>query len=312
MWEIETREKVYGQLKSSWEICDFVEKGGRMAVPEDSPLYVLINRCWDSNPEKRPTFSQIYEFLDLIKMADESPSETGSINTPSNEEIPIENLAIQLGATPEETILKSFADETSISWNVFVHTLQKATNVTVKVVEKMKYLLAENEMVAKKTWCDFLEWFTPLCQSDNYETSTSKVVENGWSIEEISEVVGANFFFGFISAEQAKSILSNKPYGAYLFRFSSNPGCYALTVNYGAIGHWRITAEKYGTAPPIFKIDGRPYKNLYDIVDVHRVGGEPLSIKGSTQKSCFLKAEVDRNEIFGLRFGEKLYEDGIL
>jgi hypothetical protein len=51
---------------------------------------------------------------------------------------------------------------------------------------------------------------------------------------------------------------------------------------------------------------------LYDIVETHQVGSEPLSIKQSNQKTCFLKAEMDRNEFAGLKFGEKLYEEGIL
>jgi hypothetical protein len=115
-------------------------------------------------------------------------------------------------------------------------------------------------------------------------------------MEEILDIVGPPWFFGFMSAAEAKDMLQNQPFGSYLFRFSSNPGCYALSIQYGQVGHWRITTEKVGTSYPTFQIDGRTYKSMYEIIDVHQVAAEPLTIRASNNiKHCFLKQPMDKN-----------------
>lgn len=117
-----------------------------------------------------------------------------------------------------------------------------------------------------------------------------------------------SWFYAFLSAQRAKEILNKMSVGAYLFRFSSNPGCYAISVNYGQVGHWRITTEKSDSSYPIFRIDGRPYKSLHHIIETHQLGGEPLQIKSSGgTRQCFLKEAADRN-ITEKKKSERLYE----
>jgi len=81
----------------------------------------------------------------------------------------------------------------------------------------------------------------------------------------------------------------------FLLRFSSSPPNFTLSLNYGSIGHWRITVEQTGQLT-IYRIDGRPYKSLYDIVDTHSPGNEPLQIKTTTAVAtlCFLNNAVDK------------------
>jgi len=143
----------------------------------------------------------------------------------------------------------------------------------------------------------FLEWFSPLVQSNVYHTG-SEQESIGYDIEQIADIVGPAWFFGFMTAPEAREALQNRPQGSYLFRFSSNAGCYALSVNYGQVGHWRIITEKR-IGYPIFRVDGRAYKSLYHIIETHAIGGEPLQVKGSSTTHCFLKDFVDKepNEI---------------
>jgi hypothetical protein len=98
-----------------------------------------------------------------------------------------------------------------------------------------------------------------------------------------------------MSADTAKTLLSFRPIGSFLLRFSSAPPFFALSVNYGNVGHWRITVEKTSQLT-IYRIDGRPYKSLYDIVETHSPGNEPLQIKANSAVAtlCFLSAPVDK------------------
>lgn len=47
------------------KVMSDVVQGERPIIPPsvDNSIRNLIKRCWDSNPEKRPTFSEILEFL---------------------------------------------------------------------------------------------------------------------------------------------------------------------------------------------------------------------------------------------------------
>ena len=86
----------------------------------------------------------------------------------------------------------------------------------------------------------------------------------------------------------------SKSEGTFLIRFSTNPGCYALSVNYGRVGHWRIVVEEIGSERPYIKIDDRIYKDLYNIIETHRSGGEALEIKKPTPKQCWLTSPADK------------------
>ena len=128
----------------------------------------------------------------------------------------------------------------------------------------------------------------------------------GYDIVDVVEIVKKEWFFGFMSAEEAKKILSTYPYGTYLFRFSSKAGQYALSVNYGQIGHWRITAEKISASSVLFYIDEKSYRSLDHVISSHKVDGQPLVIKGGPLTGCYLKFPVDRNVIY--QAPQTLYE----
>lgn len=211
-----------------------------------------------------------------------------------------------------------------------VQTVFPGTDVSV--VQKLKFVLGTSPIITKllrllinlslgntdtvdrQFFKTFLEWFSPLSVgNDFYENSNNATAashQNGYDIDMIADIVSPNWFFGFMTAAQAKEILSRKPYGAFLFRFSSNAGCYALSVNYGQVGHWRIMTEKAGSGGPVFRIDGKPYRSLHHVIETHSVGGEPLAVKDSSiVKHCFLKDFCDRTLNTAVKQAESLYEN---
>jgi hypothetical protein len=67
MWEIITRKRVWEQVSHAWKIAELVSKGERLALPPNNPLNPLVERCWATEPDERPTFVEIYGELERIK-----------------------------------------------------------------------------------------------------------------------------------------------------------------------------------------------------------------------------------------------------
>lgn len=110
-----------------------------------------------------------------------------------------------------------------------------------------------------------------------------------------------SYFHGFLESTEAQKALKGKPDNTYLVRFSGqNIGCYALSVSYNnTVGHWRISSEKKMFQDPIFKIDGREYKSLADIIQTHSLNAEPLKIKQPKDGQsgiCYLGSPLIRQE----------------
>jgi len=122
-----------------------------------------------------------------------------------------------------------------------------------------------------------LKWFSPLVPSGIVDWVRSRP-EAGYTAQQISDIVSPLWFHGFISADVAKKMLSSKPEGTFLFRFSSTAQCYGLSVSHlGDVTHWRITTEKLGDqVAPVFKIDNNSYGSLQEIVQRHKTG--PLKV----------------------------------
>ena len=150
----------------------------------------------------------------------------------------------------------------------------------------------------KDLWKKFMEWFTPLTEGGAglYQTNDAQTTQSneGYTIEEIVNIVGQSWFFGFIDANKSRDLLERMPIGSYLFRFSSTPKCYTMSVYYGQVGHWRIVAQKVGNSYPTFKIDDKTYKSLHDIIHTHSMQ-IPLIIKSGVHTECYLKVAADRN-----------------
>ena len=49
------------------EVLDEVKKGYQMPKPQNCPeeIYQIMKKCWNLNPEERPSFEELFETLDL-------------------------------------------------------------------------------------------------------------------------------------------------------------------------------------------------------------------------------------------------------
>ncbi|ELP83460.1 serine-threonine protein kinase, putative [Entamoeba invadens IP1] len=68
--EVMTRKVPYlsQTFNHSWDVSDFVIKGGRLDIPKNFPegISQLIADCWDNDPNKRPKFPEIRDRIEAI------------------------------------------------------------------------------------------------------------------------------------------------------------------------------------------------------------------------------------------------------
>lgn len=78
-----------------------------------------------------------------------------------------------------------------LSWENLSKSLQTLFGVNDQIAQKLKFSVAdENDNVNKKDFKRFLEWFSPLAQTDFYQTSSNSISQNGYQLEEIADIVG--------------------------------------------------------------------------------------------------------------------------
>ena len=103
MAEMSERKRAYTGFVSPIALCTFVAKdNGRPKLTDRTPkpLQRLIQKCWDNDPKKRPTFDEIFEQLStgkvLFKEAEKSViiKISNQIKEKENEEININNQRI--------------------------------------------------------------------------------------------------------------------------------------------------------------------------------------------------------------------------
>jgi len=93
VWQVFTGKEPFseGPFETTNAIIDFVTSGQRLKIPPNAPkrIKVLIEKCWNHDPQARPTFPDIIKELeDIYNSLDEAPEDSG---TPKQPRVPIPN-----------------------------------------------------------------------------------------------------------------------------------------------------------------------------------------------------------------------------
>jgi serine/threonine protein kinase len=218
LWEIVTRKEPFETMDSFKEfkraICRDHE---RPELPRglNPRLAALMTACWDRDPQRRPSFAKVLEELQelLIEIAVR------------------DEVAARLWRT-------AFLGRDRLPWNEFLLGLARASTSQAPqlgalpsadslLLRCLKALLAERvagevhldqaEQVSCENWGKIIAWFGPL---DTWTTF----------LERVRQALQQSWFHGAIEKQEAESLLSGQPEGAFLVRLStSQPGCFTIS-----------------------------------------------------------------------------------
>jgi len=136
-------------------------------------------------------------------------------------------------------------------------------------IATLYFVLVTNGTVSQEQFKHLLRWFgTPKPINSEFD------FQDGITINQIAQLLEKPWFHGFISGNQAFSLLENQPAGTWLIRFSSSPPDFAITMKPSneVPCHWKIEKINNG-----FSIFDRNYSDLFHVVGVHSKEGLKLA-----------------------------------
>mmetsp|Transcript_25939 Transcript_25939/g.36491 ORF Transcript_25939/g.36491 Transcript_25939/m.36491 type:complete len:1100 (-) Transcript_25939:85-3384(-) len=288
-----------------WELVENKQCSTRPlpAVSSSNTLFQsIIKRCADSDATQRPAVSTVRAELQQIERLMRSPSPNQSLELQPKIDLSTMKLEDQI-----MTIFQK-ADHKTLLWSVFDKSIvQGVLRGTYRHSEKIKPVLVEitpdkkEELVKLEKWSSFVRWFSPLGIPKEQYANTDKDSSSqfDYTLDQICSIAGESWFFGFMSAEEARDFLrmSTHPVGTFLFRFSSTEKKYALSVKgETVIGHWRINTSEANRTLKFF-IDDKEYSSFFELIRRHAT--QSLEDKGGGA-TYFLKCPANRLQWRGL------------
>lgn len=147
-WELASRQIPYAEHTSE-AIPVFVSRGKREAIPEDCPekLAYLIQQCWASNPEARPTASELANFMTTdAKTLQEASCPLSQLSTFS----PAAAFNLQASpASPIASLNNALKRRDSVKFNL---TDKKDEQEKIRyILEELRTFFSEERDVGEKT-----------------------------------------------------------------------------------------------------------------------------------------------------------------
>jgi len=231
LWEILTQQEPFSQFRALDEFRQAVcVRHERPIIPAETieSLRRLIQKCWDKDPTRRPTFRDIVSALDHIIIEAAISDRRGC-----------------------EFWKAYFLNEYSVGWESFADHFCEFLKIPTRAncekgsiqhvsLKCLKAILAEvpktdgahgvdpDYVVTLEKFGRILEYFGPLSEG---------------TLDTIRDMLQQRWFHGELDTASAAARLSGQPPGSFLVRFSStNPGCFTTSqvAADGAIRHQRV------------------------------------------------------------------------
>jgi len=146
-WEFFTRGELWPQVKLSYQIQELVRAGHRMPLPPNGDLNEVIEKCWAGDASLRPTFVQVYQYIESVKESLPPPSKRDKDDY--NDFVfpganPAPSSRVSAGAidgTPTARILAFYGTKNALPWAQFQQQLITSIAATPAVAEQLRYCL---------------------------------------------------------------------------------------------------------------------------------------------------------------------------
>jgi len=116
----------------------------------------------------------------------------------------------------------------------------------------------KNETVALRNWGKILQWFGAIRDPEATPTNTATFMDD------VTNILKQPWFHGDTDLQRAQELLSGKPAGTFMIRFSSLEGWYTISQIHGRI----IQHQRIGHQPgDPYVIENDSYNSLLDLVD---------------------------------------------
>lgn len=282
LWELVTcrlpyeDQKLKGGTPGLVQLFRLVIGGLRPTMPGPDvcpPKFAeLIQRCWDADPQKRPSFQQIIDsriFDDVIM--DKTFSEANILGR----ELWAQNFS------------NRDALEEAVDWDRFLQVLIKFCKITpemgvtdisedIRIKALHAVLVMNDNKVTLERFAHVLEWFGPLSKDDTF-------------IETVYSTLRLRGFWGDVSSDQVTHLMAGVGVGAYAIRFSSQVGCFTITGKTAkGIENWRIQH----TAGTPFILGDQQFPTLRKLMStIKKELGLTRAVPGSKYSKLFAEHE---------------------
>lgn len=233
LWEILTRQEPFSQFRALDEFRQAVcVRHERPIIPPDTldSLRRLIERCWDKDPTRRPTFREIVVALEHVIVE-------AAISDPRGREF-WKRYFLTENTVPWDNFVDSFCDwfkiptRATVEKNTIPHLNLKCLKAVIAEVPKTEghgaHGVDPDYIVSLEKFGRILDFFGPLQEG---------------ILDTIREMLKQRWFHGELDTVDAAERLSSQTPGSFLIRFSSsNVGCYTISsvATDGTIRHQRV------------------------------------------------------------------------
>lgn len=285
MWELLGEQELWPTKQTVYQITQAVLNGERPPLLSTDkappPMMSLIQKSWDPEPQARPDFQKIVDEILLF----------------------VSNIGKEKeNANPLDSLREVFDNQPTCSWNDFAkvifETFQLSSTSYYQPIQPFITSPSQPDMVSREMFETFFLWFTPITaypiyqqEEDPYNPSSlptdidTDQITFDYTLVDVITVAKIPGFVGFVDSNGAFNLLIKEPPGTYLLRFSKEQRFYTLSLNYGQIGHWRITTRiKKGRI--VYKLDENDYDSLIEIIQKHKQ--TPLSLKKGVSETLLV------------------------
>eukprot|EP01121_Diplochlamys_sp_Union-15-3_P002396 TRINITY_DN12093_c0_g1_i1.p1 TRINITY_DN12093_c0_g1~~TRINITY_DN12093_c0_g1_i1.p1 ORF type:complete len:452 (-),score=86.26 TRINITY_DN12093_c0_g1_i1:17-1372(-) len=273
----------------------------RPEIPPDTlpSLSKLMTSCWDPDPLKRPNFYQIIDSLEEIVLeaaiSDEWGRKFWKQHLKKISKSGDYQAYIKLNKSEEH---QTYMDD--VPWNDFVEEFcefmgfhdidlsaleRPSLDPDIQSLKCLKLALVTisggKQVVNMEKFGNILKWFGPI-------RDPSTTPKNNTFLDSMRELMKQEWFHGDIDDTAVSGLLSGKPGGTFLIRFSSSfEGSFTISqINKDQIiNRFRITH----TPGSAYFINGEPFASLQDLVAGKKLN---LACPGNRYRFIFSQPSV--------------------